>query len=749
MVKKILFALYIIIILCLGAATIIEKYHGSIFVGKFIYSSWWMCALWAVLAALAIFYLLKKKIRRISIITLHSSLVIILLGALVTHLTSHSGFVHIRMNEVADTYTYINDEGDSIQSPLPFLVRLNEFEVKKHEGTDAASDFISHITIITTSDSIDTIVSMNNIYSHNNTRLYQTSYDDDCQGSLLSINSDPVGIPITYIGYALLFIGLIWILIDSRGTYRSLLRDPLLKRGVLSISIFISLFTFVCNDSNAAPVLPKETARKLCKINILYNNRICPLQTYALDFTKKLYGKRSFNGYSAEQVFTGFMFWRDKWMKEKIIRIKEVDVREKLNLPKYCSGEMLFSKDRGYILGPYLNEYLKGYNDKFHEGVNKLDEKLCLIMELHNKEPLKIFPYTHNNETTWYGPNDSYPEYIDKAQKEYMQTILKYFDYEAHNNKLSDMDDGINKLIKYQNTYGGSSVPSILQLNAEYIYNDIPFSTILFMINLTMGFLCLFYTIYLLTRKTDNKSSSKKYILGIQLWIMIISFISLTFCLCLRWVIRGTIPLSNGYETMLVMAWIIMLVSILIYKRFHIILTFGFLLSGFFLLVSHISQMDPQITHLMPVLESPLLTIHVSVIMMAYALLALTFICGLMAIILRLIRGKHANHLKEQLKSLQLLSRLFLYPSITALGFGIFIGAIWANISWGTYWSWDPKETWALITLMTYAIAVHTNSIPQLRKPLNYHIFMTFAFLTILMTYFGVNYFLGGMHSYA
>jgi len=204
---------------------------------------------------------------------------------------------------------------------------------------------------------------------------------------------------------------------------------------------------------------------------------------------------------------------------------------------------------------------------------------------------------------------------------------------------------------------------------------------------------------------------------------------------------------------MLTMAWFILLFTLLMCRRFRVMFTFGFLLSGFFLLVSHISQMDPQISPLMPVLNSPLLSLHVSVIMMAYALLALTFICGLMALIIKFIHrlkpDTQPSVSNSQLTSLQLLSRLFLYPALTALGLGIFIGAIWANISWGTYWSWDPKETWALISFMVYAIPAHTRLLPRLQRPVVYHVFMVFAFLTLLMTYFGVNYFLGGMHSYA
>ena len=525
--------------------------------------------------------------------------------------------------------------------------------------------------------------------------------------------------------------------------------------------IILILFVAHTNKAHSTSVLPQESANSFCRLNMVYNDRVCPVQTYAYDFVKKLYGKRSFNGYSAEQVLTGFMFWYDEWKKEKIIKVKDDLVRDRLNLEKYCSIEELFNRggNSGYALGPFMMEYYNGLTDKFHEGVSKLDDKIGLVMDLRKYAPLKIFPYTKDGTTIWYSPVDNYPTSMDEGRKQYMQEILPLIGTAAQKGNISELSEAIEKLKKYQYTFGGKSIPSSFRLKAEYIYNSFPFATVLFMVNLTMGFLCLFYLLWRMTR-TVKDSSPDSFIMNvrgakvsraflIQAVILFMSLLVLTFCLSLRWIIRGTIPMSNGYETMLVMAWMIMLVSLLLFRRFPIILTFGFLLSGFFLLVSHISQMDPQITHLMPVLSSPLLTIHVSIIMMAYALLSLTFICGLTGLIICLFRGKRAPGIDDQLTSLQRLSQLFLYPSLTTLGLGIFIGAIWANISWGTYWSWDPKETWALITLMVYAVAVHDNSIPALRRPFVYHMFMTLAFLTILMTYFGVNYYLGGMHSYA
>ena len=741
MVKKIIFTLYVLIIILLGTATIVEKYQGTDFVATHLYGSWWMCGLWALLTAFGVFYILKQKSKRLSMLTLHFSFVVILLGALLTHLTADNGMIHLRKGETSNRYMSMSD-GQIEEKSLPYSIRLDRFEIIKHEGTDAASDYQSTITIISGEDSIHSLVSMNNIYSHNNIRLYQSSYDEDENGSYLSINSDPYGIPVTYTGYALLFIGLIWMLIDPKGQYRRLLKEAHLKKGILSTAIFMCLFLSGSTSVQSSNVLPRETATKFCRLNVLYNNRICPLQTYALDFTKKLYGKRSYDGYSAEQVFTGFLFWRESWMKEQIIKMyNESDYSGSFN---YLAIALFLLKDY-YEYGVYRND--KDIIETNGEGSILWDKTINETFML--LAPLKLFPYTKDGNTTWYGPNDDYPDYVETERKSYMQHIFDYFQDEASGNKLTEMDEAIDKLMKYQYTFGGNSIPSSLQLKSEYLYNAIPFATILFMVCLTMGFLCLFHTIYQLTSKKAKSKGILRHAIGIQAFVMGICFASLTLCMALRWIIRGTIPMSNGYETMLVMAWMIMLVSLLLYKRFRIILTFGFLLSGFFLLVSHISQMDPQITHIMPVLSSPLLTIHVSVIMMAYALLALTFICGIMAIFLRIFRGKKADNLNEQLYSLQLLSRLFLYPSITAMGFGIFIGAIWANVSWGTYWSWDPKETWALITFMVYAISLHTNSIKGLRKPLNYHIFMTLAFLTILMTYFGVNYILGGMHSYA
>ena len=739
--KRILFAIYILLTVCLAAATVIEKYEGSAFVSTYIYGSTWFCVLWGIGTAIAIAYFLKQRVKVLSTVCLHISFVVILLGALLTHLTSYQGLVHLRLNETVHQYLFQDVRSGMKLKDLPFDIRLDTFLVDYHAGTHSASDYVSRFTIESDGEKLQGEVSMNQIFSHRGIRLYQSSFDEDGLGSYLSINSDPWGIPVTYAGYALLFVSLIWMLFDPKGTYRRLLNHPLMKKGVLSLFLVFSV-----QQAFALHALPKETAEEFGKLTVLYNGRICPLQTYAMDFTKKLYGKRHYGEYSAEQVLTGFIFWFDEWSQEPIIKVKSGAVRHATTLPAFTSFAYLNDSEAGYKLEQM--QYLDA-NDKLHKDAMKVIEKLFLIDDLRKGENLKVFPYNEGGNIAWYGPTDRLPEQMETERKQYIQNIFSILNEESHASKFLEMNEVIHKMQKYQLRYGAASIPSATRLKAERIYNRIPFATILFMMNLTLGFLCLFVSVYQLTRRQVKPSKWLKGWNVIALFLMGVSFLALTFALVLRWIVSGTVPMSNGYETMLFMAWSVMLLVFVAYRRFHIVLTFGFLMSGFFLLVSHISQMDPQITHLMPVLVSPLLSIHVSVIMMSYALLSLTFICGLMALFLRMVRGKHAQGLEEQLQALQLLSSLFLYPAITTLGLGIFIGAIWANVSWGTYWSWDPKETWALITLMVYAVALHTRSVPVFAKPLNYHIFMTFAFLTMLMTYFGVNYFLGGMHSYA
>ena len=754
MVKKIIFILYILVLVCMAAATIVEKSQGTDYAHAHYYGAWWFILIWAVLAALGAFYIIKRKVKCASTLALHLSFIIILAGALLTHISAKRGMIHLRIGQPTDTYMAQDEEQGMKEEKLPFSLCLQKFEAKMHDGTNAVADYSSKFTVIDGDDKSEGEVSMNNIYSHRSYRLYQSSYDEDGKGSVLAINADPYGIPVTYTGYALLFISLVWMLFDPKGGYRKLLKSPLLKKGALMTALILNMGNIQTLHAEPATgnlqnaVLPKETAEKFGELHILYNDRICPVQTFALDFCKKIYGARSYQGLTAEQVLSGWVFYGNTWANEPFIKIKSGEMKTAMNLPDYASLNTFFNREMGgYTIGQYVQEYYNGQQDKFHQQAADIDGKIQIIMELREGVSLKVLPYTFTKNvkatkdhpfikagtTTWFSPVDKLPQAVEQQHALYIKNVFSLLNGDVKAGNTSRVNEFFVKMKKYQEVSSGNSLPTATQYKAERINNAFPFATILFMANLTLGFIALFYTIYRMTKKREIKA------LNIALPILLgVSFLALTFGLALRWIISGNVPMSNGYESMLTVAWFVMLISILMQLRIRIVMVFGFLISGFFLLVSHINQMDPAIGQMMPVLNSPLLSIHVSIIMMSYALLSLTFICGIMGICLR-------SHGEE----LQALSRLFLYPALTTMGFGIFIGAIWANVSWGNYWSWDSKETWALITFMIYAVVVHTQSLPVFRKPLVYHIYITLAFLSIAMTYFGVNYFLTGMHSYA
>ena len=653
--KKTLFALYVLVIVCMAAATVVEKYSGTDFVRSNVYGAWWFSLLWAVLTAVGVVYFLRHRCKSWSGIALHLSFVVILAGAFVTHVSSERGTVHLRQGAYISTCVMYDRHNQPHDAQMPFQMRLDRFDVQYHEGTDAAEDYVSQFTIIDHGKQYSGKVSMNRIFRYGAMRFYQSSYDNDMLGASVSFNSDPIGIPLTYTGYALLFISLVYMLFDPHGAYRKLLRLSHLKKGLMMALLFA-----LGSSSGEAHVLPKESADRFGRLMVLHNSRICPLQTLAIDFTKNLYGKASYNGYTPEQVLTGWMFYADDWMQEPMLRLKGAEMRDRLQLPEYVPVSQFFNSAMGgYTLGPYVQEYYGGNHDAFHSQVAAIDNKIQLIMELRSGSLLKLFPYTNKGKTTWFAPTDDLPNAMDREHQQFVLSICLLLGDCALASDYTQMDAVVGKMLKYQQKNGGASMPSDRRVAAERIYNRIPFATILFMLCLAMGIISFLYAIIRMCREDNG---------------------------------------ANNVGT------------------------------------------DAD-----PVLNSPLLSVHVSIIMMGFAMLSFTFISGLTAILLRLV----SRTAQPKMVQLQQLSLVFLYPALAALGIGIFIGAIWANVSWGEYWGWDPKEVWALITFMIYAIPLHARSVAQLRRPTAFHLFTTLAFMTLVMTYFGVNYFLGGMHSYA
>ncbi len=734
--RDIAFGLCGVIVVVLICATIMEKIYGTTFVTMHIYSSPWMVCLWALTAIMALLYLIKSRIhKRLITFILHCSFLVILAGAFVTHLCGVQGRLHIREEEGAVNHFVMND---GLAADFPFEVELVDFELINYKGSLAPMDYRSVIKIIDGGEVIEGEISMNNIFSYRGYRFYQSSYDRDGKGSVLAISFDPYGIAITYCGYILLLLSIILFFFQRGSSYRALFSNPLLKRGLVAV-VLLMCGAGKIHAEELPRALPKHVAERFGELYVYHNDRICPLQTLAIEFTSKIYGKPSYKGLSAEQVLTGWFFYYDSWKHEPMIKIKGGEVASLLGIDGKFARLTDFTDLRGYKL-----EKAMELNDlQLLQNINGANEKFNLISMLSVGSLWKLYPYQDSisDKVTWFSLADKLPSTMPDDQWIFVKSSMNYVAEKIAQRDYDQILYLLDKIKAYQQKYGGDGMPSESKYGAEILYNDTNFTRPLFIFCLTVGLLSFVLCCRGVVRgRKMGRTESVIYTV-----IVAMLFIYLTFHISLRGYVSGHLPLSNGYETMLFMAWCSALFTLVIRKKFYLAIPFGMFLCGLTILVATLGQSNPRITQLMPVLHSPWLSIHVVTIMVAYSLLAFVMMNGVTAFVVRYSWTKREGGVEY----LQLVSRLMLYPAIFLLAIGIFIGAVWANVSWGRYWGWDPKEVWALITMLVYAAALHPVSLPWLRKPMVFHLFCIVAFLTVLITYFGVNFFLGGMHSYA
>lgn len=746
LLKRTAFSLLGILLLILTIATILEKIYGTDFVNEYIYSSVPFVILWGVTAITSLLYIIKSKLHRQPVIfLLHLSLLFILAGAFTTWIYGEQGTMRVRQGEQQTSFT----DSKGIFHQLPFSITLNQFEIIYYKGTLAPMDFISHISVADKDchRQIQGKVSMNHIFSYQHYRFYQSGYSEDNEGSVFSVSHDPYGIGITYAGYTLLLLSTVFFFFSPQSRFRQLLKSPLLHR---SLTVILLLFAFSLNsnflkaNSPSPKVLPREVAEHFGDLYILYNNRICPLQTFARDFTVKLYGSSSYKGLTPEEVLTGWLFYYDSWKNEPIIRIKSNEARKLLEIEgNYARLKDYISTINEYKLEKMMNHIRSGEQVTDKRGIEEADEKFNIINLVCTGAMMKIFPCRNIAGKTleWYSQSDQLPQDMDNDKWVFIRKSMSYVNEMIVMKKYNDACLLLEKIKKYQQKECDGLLPADNKFKAEKIYNQFDYSKSVAMACICIGLICFIYYCHCMA---SQKRTSRKaiIILNILLWIV---FTYLSAAICLRGYVSNHLPLSNGFETMQFMAWCTLLLTFLLQRKFAMLLPFGFLLCGLTLMVSMLGESNPQITQLMPVLQSPLLSIHVVVIMIAYSLLAFIMLNGVTAVILH----QSQKECKEQIERLQIISQIILYPAIFLLAIGIFIGAVWANVSWGRYWGWDPKEVWALITMLVYALALHPRSLPWFHRTMFFHVFCITAFITVLITYFGVNFLLGGMHSYA
>lgn len=735
--KNLILVVATAIILILITATIVESSKGTAFVRQHIYTSAWFVVLWAALAVVAAVYIVLRKNKSnisTSVLLVHASFLVILLGAFTSWNMAESGTIHLRQNET--TSTMKDEEGKTKE--LGFEVSLKNFNVVNYPGTDAPMDYVTMLTANTQ----EIKVSMNNIGSFNGYRFIQSGYDSDMQGTTLGVYHDPWGIGITYTGYALLFISLIATMVSKKTRIRHLYRKALSLQGAKAwaVTALLAVSSFATSANAQEMVkIDGDIADDFGKICVLYNSRITPINTVATSFVTKLCGKPTWDGLSSNQVFAGWIFDVPYWETVKMIEIKEKKAQELLGINgKWASFDDFWDNYNNYKLDAPLKKAYKDGDTKLQKQLRDADEKFNIIRMLYGGEMLKMFPYAgKQGHMQWFAPGQ--PLGNLKLDEKELVFIKKSMDYLAESIITGDKaraEEIAKKIYSYQHVRGKAVVPTKFRIYTETFYNKTNAQRLPVMLYLTLSLvLAIVSTLSL----NNGKQKKTRLVNSVLTWVMLIHT---TLLLALRWFVSGHLPMSNGYETMQFMAWATLIVTLVMQKRFLPVKQFGPLLSSFALLVAMITDGNPQITQLMPVLQSPLLSVHVMVIMFSYALFGLTALIGLQGLI--------AHHRKQEEKEQQLaaLSQFLLYPAVALIAIGIFIGAIWANVSWGRYWSWDSKETWALITMLIYSAPLHAD-IKWLRKAQHMHIYMLLAFLSVLMTYFGVNYFLSGMHSYA
>ena len=667
---------------------------------------------------------------RPTLLVLHFSLLLILAGALVTSFSARKGTLHLREGESANAF----ESGDGSVSDLPFSVELEDFEVLFHSGTNSPADFRSRLRFVKDGTVVrEGEIRMNRILSCKGYRFYQTDYDSDEAGVTFTVSHDPVGIAVIYTGYALLLLGLLCFFLTDR-------RFKRFFGGALRYSlVIVTLLSVGTVASAAAPkTLPKESAEEFGRLYVLYHGRICPLQTLAKDFTVKLYGSSGVKGLTDEQVLTGWMFHGTSW--------KDVPMHNR------------------------------------RKAVDAVD-KDATLKALYSGDLLKIYPLRDSTgRLGWYSQSDRLPSGIPDEEWLFVRKSMDYIFELVVNRDYARLSESLEKLRRFQESSMGESAPPTYRVRAERLYNALPPLFPIAGSFLLIGLVMLAFAMKNICRSSSQEAGAGSRIgvpsdnfrgrgngifRGIAIVAALVFFAALTALLALLWAASGHIPFSNGAETMLAIAWTAMLAALLSFRRFPIMLPFGIIVASLASLVSAMGNANPAVTQLMPVLSSPLLSVHVSLMMLSYTILAVIMVngtCGLaMSFRTRSVpepvegtANAPAEETADKLAEgptvsarMAKMSEALMYPALFFLGSGIITGSIWANVSWGCYWNWDPKETWALITFLIASLGVHRARLAFLRSPRAYHIYTLILSASVLFTYFGVNYLLGGMHSYA
>lgn len=649
---------------------------------------------------------------------------------------------------------------------VPFNIKLNKFILDKYPGTNSASSYASEVTLVDEQENVnmDYRIFMNNILNYKGYRFFQSSFDRDERGTYLSVNSDFWGTLISYIGYGLLTLGMLLTLFSKKTRFHQLTQKIKKLRSKGAVVILFFLLSGYSLTAQSTPInayvedaVNMDHADKFSKLVVQdFKGRMKPMHTLSRELMRKLARKESLFGLTADQILLSMLVNKQEWYSAGVIKLgKHKDIHEKLGVPgDYASYADFFSTDGNYKL---QEEVRRVYGlepiDRgvFEKELIKIDERLNILSMMFSGTLLKIIPTPNDPNNTWVAnsghdhvENDghNHSEIADNFFKNYTNTLKEAI---GTGNYLQ-ADRLVEELKTYQIKNGGSIMPSESKINAEIVLNELNVFTRLAIFYIFLGIALLFFLFFSVFK--PNASLKKVYLVLFSL--VVFGFVLHTIGLGLRWYVSGRAPWSNGYESMIYIAWTSTLAGILFTRKSFGGLAATMVLAATILFVSTLSFLDPEITPLVPVLKSYWLTIHVSLVAGSYGFLMLGAIIGLINLILMIfLTESNKTSIKRIVQEMSYISELTLIGGLFMVSVGTYLGGIWANESWGRYWGWDAKETWALVTILVYAFILHMRLIPKLTGLFAYNVATIFGLASVIMTYYGVNYYLSGLHSYA
>ena len=654
---------------------------------------------------------------------------------------------------------------------LPFTIALNDFVAKKYPGTEKSySSYESKVTVAENGKKLDAAIYMNHILDYGGYRFFQSSFDPDEKGTVLSVNHDYWGTLITYIGYFMLFFAMLCILFVKNTRFADVkrkLEDVKVKKSkLLSVLILLlSLNGFAQHQPHSAKFnyldsilkykVPEAQAEKFGRLVIQDDGgRMKPINTFSSELLRKVSKKDTYEGMNSDQVFISMSQFPTAWFELPVIYIKigNDSIRKIIGVnpeDKYVTFRSLFDTKGNYKLGSYLDDaYKTNTPNQFQKDFIEVDKKVNLMNAALSGNILKLFPIPNEKNNKWLSfleinhPMGNDLDAIKNALPYYFDALAKASktkDYTLANTMLLGLEN-------YQKKYGKAVRPSDQQISSEILLNKYDVFKNLFWLYMLAGSLMLIMVV------VSIFSNTKAIRIAINFFHIAVGvlFAMHTAGLIARWYVSGHAPWSNAYESMIYVAWATMFFTLAFDRKSKLTVASGTFVASMILMIAHWNWLDPSIANLQPVLNSYWLMIHVAVIVASYGPFTLGMVLGLVALLLMLFTNeKNKEKMTLHIKEITYINELALTIGLVMLTIGNFLGGQWANESWGRYWGWDPKETWALISIMVYAFVIHARFVPALRGLFSFNFMSVLAFASILMTYFGVNFHLSGMHSYA